>query len=81
MRIDGFEEAVKGAWDCQLPRADPCHVLDHKLRRTARALQSWSMKSIGSVRSQLFMARELIAQLDKAQEDRLLTDDEHALRK
>lgn len=39
------------------------------------------MKSIGSVRSQLFMARELIAQFDKAQESRLLSDGEQALHK
>lgn len=65
-RMDGFEDAVKEAWDCQLPGADYCRILDHKLRRTARALQSWSMKNIGSVRSQLFMAREIIARHRKS---------------
>lgn len=80
MRIDGFEDAVKEGWDYDLPGIDACRVLDFKLR-TARALQSWSMKNIGSVHSQLFMARELIAQFDKAQEDRLLTDEEQALHK
>ena len=81
VRLDGFEEAVKQAWDCHLPGADACRVLDHKLRKTAKALQSWSIKNIGSVRSQLFMARELIAQFDTAQEHRLLSDDEQTLRK
>jgi hypothetical protein len=37
------------------------------------------MKCIGSVRSQLFMARELIAHFDKEQETRTLTDDEVVL--
>jgi hypothetical protein len=64
--FDSFEEAVKNAWDCDLLGADPRRVLDFKLRKTARALQSWSMKNIGSMRSQLFMAHELIAQFDKA---------------
>lgn len=36
------------------------------------------MRNVGSARQQLFMARELIAQLDKAQESRLLTEDERA---
>ncbi|XP_066374649.1 uncharacterized protein [Miscanthus floridulus] len=66
--LDGFEEVVKQAWDCHLPGADACRVLDHKLRKTAKELKSWSMRNIGSVRSQLFMARELIAQFDAAQE-------------
>ena len=35
---------------------------------------------MGSVRLQLLMARELIAQLDAAQETRMLTDDELSLR-
>lgn len=79
--MDGFEDAVREAWDCELPGADMCRLLDFKLRKTARALQSWSMKNIGSVRSQLFMARELIAQFDKAQEHRQLSEGEHTLRK
>ena len=64
-----------------MPGADACRVLDHKLRKTAKALQSWSIKNIGSVRSQLFMARELIAQFDAAQEHRLLSNNEQTLRK
>ena len=39
------------------------------------------MKCIGSVRSQLFMARELIAHFDKEQEARALTQDKSALHK
>jgi hypothetical protein len=60
---------------------DACRVVDFKLRKTAKALQSWRMQNIGSVRSQLFMARELIAQLDVAQESRMLSDEELSLRK
>lgn len=81
MRIDGFEQVVTDAWRATLPGADPCRLLDFKLRRTARALQSWSMKTVGSVRSQLFMARELIAQFDKAQESRELSAAERELHK
>lgn len=77
VRLEGYEDAVKKAWDAPLPGADACRLLDFKLRRAAKALQSWSM-NIGSVRSQLFMARELIAQFDKAQESRPLTAAEQA---
>lgn len=79
VKLDGFDQTVAEAWNADIPGADPCRRLDVKLRNTARALQAWSMKNIGSVRSQLFMARELISQFDKAQERRTLTDDERAL--
>ena len=68
MRLDGFEDVVRQAWDRSLSNIDACRVLDFKLGRTAKALQSWSMRNIGSVRMQLLMARELIAQFDAAQE-------------
>lgn len=80
-RLDGFEEVVRQAWDCSLPNVDACRVVDFKLRAIAKALQSWSMRNVGSVRLQLFMAREIIAQLDAAQDTRLLTDEELSLRK
>lgn len=38
------------------------------------------MRHVGSVRQQLFMDRELIAQLDLAQESRTLTDTEREFR-
>jgi len=38
-RLDGFHEAVAAAWDSDLPVADPCRVLDFKLRMTAKSLQ------------------------------------------
>lgn len=47
----------------------------------AKALMSWSRCTVGSVRSQLFMAREVIAQLDAAQERRDLSDEELSLQR
>lgn len=80
VRIEGFEETVRQAWDGDLQNIDACRLLDFKFRRTAKALQSWSARNVGSVRLQLFMARELIAQFDAAQESRELTSEELALR-
>jgi hypothetical protein len=53
-------------------RSDACRVLDHRLRNTARALRSWSAKKIGCVRMQLFETREIIGQLDKAQDSSIV---------
>lgn len=69
---------VAEAWGCSAGDVDAFRALDVKLRRTANALKGWSMRYVGSVRQQLFMARELVAHLDKAQEYRLLTDSERA---
>jgi len=40
VRLDGFDEIVKRAWTCPLVNVDACHVLDYKLRQTAKALKS-----------------------------------------
>lgn len=81
VRLHGFEDVVRCAWICSLGNADACRVLDYRLRSTAKALKSWSASNVSSVRSQLFIARELIAQLDAAQDTRALTEDERVLRK
>lgn len=65
-RMDGFQEVVQQAWEDNPVDVDACRLLDIKLRCTANALKSWSMRQIGSVRHQLFMSRELLAQFDKA---------------
>lgn len=46
--LEGFEEVVKEAWSCSLSNVDACRVIDYKLRRTANALKSWSMRNVGS---------------------------------
>jgi hypothetical protein len=47
----GFEDVVQEAWSYTLSNVDACRVLDHKLRRMAKALKQWSMKNVGSVQS------------------------------
>jgi hypothetical protein len=56
-------------------------ILDRKLRKLARRLQSWSQRKVGNVRDQILMANELILQLDVAQESRPLSVDELGLRR
>lgn len=79
--LEGFLEVVAIAWQPTLLHADPFRVLDYKLRNTARALRSWSMRKIGSVRLQLAMAREVVLRFDEAQDSRQLTGSEAELRR
>lgn len=81
LRLPGSLDVVGAVWPATLLHADPCRVLDYKLRNVARALMSWSAKQVGSIRLQLAGAREVVFRLDKAMESRTLTPDESSLRK
>ena len=81
VKLPGFLDVVASVWPATLLHADPCRVLDYKLRNVARALRSWSMKHIGSIKLQLAIAREVILRLDAAMETRELAETEQALRK
>ena len=60
---------------------NPFIVLDNKLWATAKALQSWSDRWIGNTRLQIALAMEIISRLDVAAESRVLSNQEHGLRK
>jgi hypothetical protein len=47
-----------------------------KLKRLAKALQSWSYKRIRNVKSQLSLTREILHRLEIAQDNRLLCGEE-----
>lgn len=80
VRLEAFQEVVKRSWEPPTANVDACRALDIKLRRTAKAFTSWSRRAIGSLRSQLFMARETTAQLDASQDFCHLSNEEFALR-
>jgi len=75
-----FLEVVKDAWDIVQPRTCPLDTLALKLKATARGLQSWSQKKFGHFKSQLLLAKEIVHQLDIAQESRPLQPNELWLR-
>lgn len=81
VKLPGFIDVVAAAWGPSLLHADPCRNLDYKLRNTARALRSWSMRRIGSVKLQLAVARETVLKLDQAMERRQLSMFEADLRR
>lgn len=79
--FDGFLQVVADAWVCPSQDSDAFRVLDFKLRNTTKALKSWSMKTIGSIKLQLILAREIICRLEIEQEHRVLSAEEVALRR
>lgn len=70
---EGFQEAVESAWSSVPSSACPFDTLAKKFRATVRGLQSWSQKKIGHVNTQLGLAREILHQLEIAQDHRTLS--------
>ena len=53
--------------------ASPLERISIKLKRLTRALQSWSTKKVGHIKSQLALAREVLHRLEMAQDMRQLS--------
>jgi hypothetical protein len=75
-KFTDYLEAVEHGWQCQDDITDPFRRLDFLLRNSTRELQSWAAQKIGNVKEQLLMAKEVVFQLDQAQERRVISDDE-----
>lgn len=82
-KCEGYLNTVEEAWNSVPSSLDvgSFRLLDCKLRQMAKALKSWSAKSLGSVRLQLAIAKEIVLRLDSAQDIRTLSDREVALRR
>jgi hypothetical protein len=78
--MEGFHDVVAQSW--VFVPAGPCPLitLAKKLKTTARSLQSWNDKKVGKIKLQLEMARELLHQLEVAQDNRSLSPAELWLR-
>lgn len=59
----------------------PLERISINLKRLTRALQSWSQKRVGHIKTQLGIAREILHRLEVAQDSRLITTDEDWLRR
>jgi hypothetical protein len=75
-RLDGFQEVVASAWASVPAGPYPLLALSAKLKATARGLQSWSDKKVGHITSRLELAKELLHQMDIAQDSRDLSAEE-----
>jgi hypothetical protein len=73
-------DVVNQAWCEQTSHVEPCHVLFHKLRRTANALTKWSRRLFSNTKVLVHAALFVILHLDLAQESRRLNDNERDLR-
>jgi hypothetical protein len=72
-KFDGFQQAVQQARGVVQTKPCPLETLALKFKAAARALQSWSDKKVGNFRSQLQLAREILHQLEIAQDSRPLS--------
>ena len=79
-KMPGFQEVVLAAWNEPTTHTQPVHVLNHKLKHTARKLRAWSKGLFSDHKLQLIMALKVILQLDIAQESRTLSIIEKNLR-
>jgi hypothetical protein len=78
--IEGFSEEVAAAWGSVQAMPCPIETLALKFRALTRALQSWSQRKVGHIKSQLLLAKEIVHQLEIAQDSRQLSSDEANLR-
>jgi hypothetical protein len=79
-RFPGYREVVQRAWSCPLRHANSFHRLDWLSRNTARALKSYSDKSIGCIKIQLEIAKEVVHRLEAARDKCTLAAHEESLR-
>jgi hypothetical protein len=80
-QLPEFFDTVKNSWDEPVGIMGPLERISFKLKRLTRALQSWSAKRVGHIRSQLALAREVLHRLEVAQDSRQLSLQEEWLRR
>jgi len=75
-----FHETVAQSWEQPVSASCPMEQIAMKLKRLTKALQYWSKKQVGHVKTQLGLAREILHRLEIAQDSRALTPEEDWLR-
>jgi len=79
-KLPGFHETVQQSWDLPVQCCCPLERVSIKLKRLTKALQSWSQKQTGHVKTQLALARHVLHHLEIAQDHRDLSRQENWLR-
>ena len=80
LKFPEFLEVASESWNRPIRGSNPFAKINLKLKRLARDLKRWSKSQIGHIRLQHAIANEVIFQLDVAQEERALTDEELLLK-
>lgn len=79
-KLPGFHEVVAESWGQNVNANCPMERILIKLKRLTKALQSWNQKQVGHIKTQLSLTREILHQLEIAQDSRPLNTDENWLR-
>jgi hypothetical protein len=79
--FSGFKETMERALRCPLRDSSPFRRLDWLLRNLARMLKSWSDHTIGNIRGQLEVAKEMLFRFKQARDFMSLAPHEDELRK
>jgi hypothetical protein len=75
-----FKDVVSLAWSKPTSHVEPCQLLFHKMRSTAKSLSKWSRGLFSNTKVLLHAALLVILHFDKAQENRVLHASELHLR-
>jgi hypothetical protein len=81
VKVDGFKDLVEQVWNKPVHSSLPIKRLHIKLARLAKGLKRWRKERIGDTRLTLAIVKEVLLQLEAAQEIRTLTQQELHLRR
>ena len=73
VKMDGFRDLVEQVWSKPVHSSLPIKRLHTKLARVAKGLKRWRREKIGDTRLQLAIVKEVLLQLEAAQEFRTHT--------
>ena len=71
--MEGFQDLVQNTWNRPVASALPIKCLHIKMARVAKGIKCWKKDKIGDTRIQLAIVKEVLLQLEVAQEHRVLT--------
>jgi len=72
-KMEGFQDLVHNSWNRPVASALPIKRLHIKVARVAKAIKRWKKDKIGDMRIQFAIVKEVLLQLEAAQEHRVLT--------
>jgi hypothetical protein len=81
INMHGFQEVVQEAWSRPVNTELSIKRLHIKLARVAKSIKKWRKEKVGDTKLQLAIIKEVILQLEAAQESRALTSQEAELRR
>jgi len=79
-KLPGFHDTVEASWNEPVTALCDFERISTKLKRLTRALQSWSQRQVGHIKSEHAIAREILHHLEIAQDHRQLNRAENWLR-